>query len=406
MEANPSAKQFTFSDVTAMKKVFALKKRIRAVAGGTSASKTISILTWIIDYCQSPQSRSKICTIASESYPHLEKGAILDFKLMMLDRNYWDENRWNETKHTYQFETGHRVEFSTMDTITKARGPRRDVLFINECNALSWPIVDQLVIRTREIVWLDWNPSEEFWFYSEMLGKRDDVEFITLTYKDNEALDASTVKEIESHRNNPAWWTVYGEGKLGVSVGRIYKDWAIIDTVPHEARLVRRGLDFGYSNDPSALIDIYEFNGGFILDEQLFQKGMQNNQIASFVKTIPEPQMLIIADSAEPKSIDELKTNGLNVLPSNKGPGSVNQGIQFVQGQRISVTSRSLNVIKEYRNYLWLVDRDGKSTNTPSGGFDHSMDAIRYALEGFKPKEPEKPTYQQPAYQPVSEYEG
>lgn len=385
MEENLSTKKFNFSDTTATQKIFGLKKRIRAVAGGTSASKTISILVWIIDYCQTKQSKSKLASVVSESHPHLEKGAILDFQNIMKDRGYWNEDRWNQSKHTYTFETGNKLEFYSVDTYGKAHGPRRDVLFVNECNNLSFKIVDQLITRTREIVWMDWNPSEEFWFYTEMQPNRTDIDFITLTYKDNEALDPITVQEIESHMNNKQWWTVYGLGQLGATESRIYTGWQIIDAIPHEARLERRGLDFGYTNDPTTITDVYSYNGGYIFDEQLYQKGMSNKQIADVLLSLPSPQTLVVADSAEPKSIDDIKMYGVNIIPAEKGPGSVNQGIQFVQDQKVSVTQRSINLIKEYRNYLWTTDKDGKVINIPIDIFNHCLDGVRYALSLFRP---------------------
>ena len=366
-----------FKDTTATKKIFSLNQRIRAVAGGTSASKTISILVWLIDYAQSTE--NELISVVSESFPHLMKGAMLDFENIMKAQGYWSDNDWHATQHTYTFAKGSKIEFFSVDTYGKAHGPRRDVLFVNECNNLEYNIVDQLITRTRKIVWMDWNPSTEFWFYTEMLGKRDDIDFITLTYLDNEALDAITVKEIESHKHNKNWWQVYGLGQLGVAEGRIYKNWNLIDDIPFEAKLYRRGLDFGYTNDPSALVDVYQYNGGYILDEAFFQKGMSNKDIADAINALEE-KCLVIADSSEPKSIDEIRGYGVLILPAKKGQGSVNQGIQLVQQQKISVTKRSLNVLKEYRNYLWQKDKDNNILNVPEEGFDHSMDAIRYAL--------------------------
>ena len=162
---------------------------------------------------------------------------------------------------------------------------------------------------------------------------------------------------------------------------KIYKDWAIIDEIPHEARLERYGLDFGYSNDPTSIVAIYKYNGGFIFDEICYQKGLSNKQIADIL--INSPRALVVADSAEPKSIDELKLYGVNVLPSLKGQGSVNKGIQFIQDQRISITKRSVNGLKEYRNYLWKVDKEGRIINTPEDIFNHFLDAVRYALDSF-----------------------
>lgn len=376
---------FNFQNVSAMRKVFALRKRIRAVAGGTSASKTISIMVWIIDYCQVRQSKNKLVSVVSESYPHLEKGAMLDFENIMKDRGYWKDERWNQTKHVYTFETGNKLEFYSVDTYGKAHGPRRDVLFINEANNLEYKIVDQLITRTRETIWMDWNPSEEFWFYTEMLPNRSDIDFITLTYLDNEALDQNTVNEIESHRHNKNWWQVYGLGQLGVIESRIYKDWKVIEEIPHEARLERRGLDFGYTNDPTALVSVYYYNGGYIVDEEIYRKGLLNKPIADLINNQNKlPETLVIADSAEPKSIDEIKLYGVNILPAVKGQGSIATGIQFVQAQKISVTKRSINLIKEYRNYLWKTDpKTDRITRDPEEGNDHCMDAIRYALNSI-----------------------
>lgn len=372
-----------FKDTTATKKIFSLTKRIRAVAGGTSASKTVSIIVWCIDYAQS--TKGKLISIVSESFPHLEGGAIRDFTNIMKGQGYWNDNRWHATKHIYTFETGSVIEFISVDNYGKAHGPRRDILFINECNNLSYQIVDQLIIRTKEIVWLDWNPSAEFYFYTEMLPNRpDDIDFITLTYKDNEALDETTIQEIESHKNNKNWWTVYGLGQLGTIEGRIYKDWQVINGVPFEARLERRGLDFGYSVDPTAIVDVYYYNGGYILDEQVYRKGLLNSAIAGLLQNFLKPDTIVIADSAEPKSIDEIKLYDINIFPAVKGQGSISTGIGFVQAQQISVTSRSLNLLKEYRAYMWKSDpKTGRFIKEPEAGNDHLMDATRYALNSI-----------------------
>ena len=372
-----------FQRTTATEKILSLQKRIRAVAGGTSASKTFSILMWIIDYCQS--SPNEVVSIVSETLPHLKRGSMRDFQNIMIAHGYFDDARWNKSDFIYTFESGTKLEFFSADQPQKVRGLRRDVLFLNECNNVPFETFSQLEVRTKKIIWLDWNPVSEFWFYTDVL-KNFNPDFITLTYKDNEALDPAIVQSIESRKYDKGWWQVYGLGELGVPEHRIYRDWQLIDEIPHEARLERYGLDFGYTNDPSTLVAVYYYNGGFILDEILYQKGLTNKQIADTL--LINPRAITMADSAEPKSIDEIKSYGVTMIPAAKGKGSVNQGIQFVQAQRISVTKRSTNIIKEYRNYLWEVDKDGKIINEPSHLFSHSMDAIRYALDSFKKKEP------------------
>ena len=378
-----------FQDTTATRRIFELKKRISAVAGGTSASKTISIMIWLIDYCQTVQKGLKLATVTSESYPHLQKGAMLDFQNIMKDRGYWKDELWHDTKHIYSFETGNKLEFATFDTYSKAHGSRRDVLFVNEGNNMSYNIVDQLMVRTREKVWLDWNPTNEFWFYHEILGKRDDVDFITLTYKDNEALDEMTVKEIESHKDNRGWWQVYGLGQLGVLEGRIYKDWLEFDEVPEEAILRRYGLDFGYTNDPTVIVAIYYWNNMYIIDEVAYLKGLSNKSIADILDG--RERAMVVADSAEPKSIDEIHGYGINIVGAKKGQGSVYQGIQWVQGLKVGITKRSVKTLKAYRNYLFFVDKNGVVTNDPDDTiheWSNSMDAIRYGLDSFRPLEP------------------
>lgn len=374
-----------YQATTALHKLLALKRRIRGVAGGTSASKTIGIEQILIDKSQSDPV-PKLTSIVSESFPHLKRGSMRDFLGIMNAHAYFDDSRWNKSDYIYTFETGSQIEFFSADQPSKVRGPRRDRLFINEANNVPYETFDQLTIRTKDEIWLDWNPTNEFWFYSEV-KTREDCDFLTLTYKDNEALDAAIVAEIESHRGNRQWWRVYGRGLLGELEGKIYRDWAIIDDIPHEARLERYGLDFGYSNDPSAIVAIYYYNGGYIVDEIAYQKMLTNKQLADIVNN--QNRALIVADSAEPKSIDEMKLYGCNIIGAQKGQGSVSQGIQYVQDKRMSVTKRSVNVIKEYRNYLWEMDKDGKSLNVPAHEFSHSMDAVRYGMDSLRPPQAE-----------------
>lgn len=382
---------------TATKKIRALKKRIRAVQGGTSASKTIGILQNLVDFAQS-DTKPTLTSIVSETLPHLKKGARLDFINIMEQQRYWQQKRWNATDSIYTFETGSKIEFFGADQADKVRGPRRDRLFINEANNVSFEIFDQLELRTNEFAYLDWNPTNEFWFYINVLGKRPDIDHLILNYRDNEAIPPEILRSLLTRKTRKSWWQVYGEGQLGEVEGKIYTGWEIIDEVPHVARLERRWLDFGYSNDPTSIGDIYYYNGGYILDELLYQKGMLNKPIADFLLNQRNPQTLVIADSAEPKSIDEIKLHGVNIIGAEKGPDSVRNGIALVQDQRISVTKRSINTIKEYRNYLWLVDRDGKILNEEDVACEnHSMSGIRYALTSII----KKPVFKMPSATPV-----
>lgn len=300
----------------------------------------------------------------------------------MESHGYYKEARWNRTDCYYTFETGSKIEFFSADQPSKVRGPRRDRLFMNECNNMPYETFDQLEVRTREVIYLDWNPTTEFWYYDQV-AERDDVDFLIITYKDNEALDPAIVASIEQRKHHKEWWKVYGEGQLGEVETRIYKGWQIVDEVPFEARLERYGVDFGYTNDPTSIVAIYYHNGGYIIDEIAYQKGLSNKQIADIINA-QEKVSLVVADAAEPKSIDELRLYGLSVVAGKKGAGSVNQGIQYVQGQKVSMTKHSINVIKEYRNYVWITDKEGVIINEPDHLFSHSMDAIRYALNSIR----------------------
>lgn len=367
-----------FIVTTATKKLLRLKKRIKAVQGGTSAGKTISILQILIDKCQRDNTPT-LTSVVSESFPHLKRGAIRDFLMIMEEHKYFDPKRWNRTDYAYTFETGSRLEFFSADQPGKVRGPRRDRLFINEANNVPYETFDQLEVRTKDEIWLDWNPTNEFWYYEEV-EKRSDVEHIILTYKDNEGLAKEIVDSIEQRKNRPGWWKVYGLGQLGEVEGKIYRGWDIVEEIPRTARLERYGLDFGYSNDPATIVAVYYHDGGYIWDEIMYQRGMSNKRIADMIKDQEQPSVLVVADSAEPKSIDEIKGYGINIVGAEKGKDSVNHGIQLVADQKIAVTKRSVNVIKEYRNYLWKTDKDGKVLPVPEHEFSHSMDAGRYAM--------------------------
>ena len=364
-----------FIQTTALKKILSLKKRLKIIQGGSSAGKTIGVLLIFIDKAQSQ--KGYLASVVSETMPHLKRGAARDFIAIMESHGYYNENRWNKTELTYTFETGSKIEFFSADQPAKVRGPRRRDLFINEANNISYETYTQLAIRTDGDIYLDYNPVAEFWVHTDIIPKMEH-DFVILTYEDNEALPESIKKEIESRRDHKNFWTVFGLGQVGEIEGKIYNGWQTIDEIPFEARLERYGLDFGYTNDPTTIVAIYYYNGGWILDEKLYQFGMSNREIANTLKTYRPA--LIIADSAEPKSIDEIRSYGVNLTGAEKGKDSKKHGIQLIQDQPISVTKQSVNLIKEYRNYMWMTDKNGKILNEPEDGNDHCMDAMRYAI--------------------------
>jgi phage terminase large subunit len=362
---------------TAQNKIAQLKKRVRIVRGGTSSSKTFSIIPMLITYAV--QKDNTEISIVSESIPHLRRGAIRDFLKIMQMVGMYDPNKWNKSSLTYTFSNNSFIEFFSADQPDKLRGARRDVLFINECNNVDWESYYQLAIRTRKFIYLDYNPVSEFWVDTELVHDADS-EMIVLTYKDNEALDSSIVTEIEKAKEKAEtseywrnWWAVYGLGQIGNLEGVIFSNYQLIDTIPSDARLLGCGVDFGYSVDPTAIVEVYQYNDQRIIKEICYRTGMLNSDIAKVLpKGVP-----VYADSAEPKSIEEIRRFGISIKGVTKGKDSINYGIQVMQGQNYMITKDSTNLIKELRGYCWDKGKDGKTLPIPVGD-DHIIDAWRY----------------------------
>jgi phage terminase large subunit len=263
----------------------------------------------------------------------------------------------------------------------KLRGARRDILFINECNNVTFESYQQLSIRTKKFIYLDYNPTNEFWVHTELLSDLNS-DFVILTYKDNEALDKAIVSEIERAKDKALtssywanWWNVYGLGQIGSLEGVIFNNWKQIDTIPNDAKLLGTGIDFGYTNDPTAIIEVYKWNNQRILNEICYQTQLSNAQISKYITN----RLPCFCDSAEPKSIAELRRLGLNATGVKKGADSINFGIQIMQEQDYLITKSSTNLINEFRKYSWDKDkRTGSQTNKPIDMFNHAMDAVRY----------------------------
>lgn len=365
-----------FKYTTAIDKLRSLKTRIKVVQGGTSAGKTFGIIPILID--EAIRTEGLEISIVSESLPHLRRGAMKDFlKIMTWTQRYRDD-RWNRTLYQYTFSNGSFIEFFSADQPDKLRGARRDVLYVNEANNILFESYNQLSIRTRQSIWIDFNPTAEFWAHTELLSDSDSS-YLKLTYNDNEALDASTVKEIEKAREKGKtssywanWWQVYGLGEIGNLEGVVFDNWDEIE-LPKEARLVGTGLDFGYTNDPSAIIDLYTWNDTYIFDEVLYDKEQSNEMLSFHLKK----RGIVVCDSAEPKSIAHLRQCGVQAIGAKKGKDSIQFGIERMLNKRFYITSSSTNLIKEIRAYCWEVDRTNKRLNTAKG-VDHAIDAARY----------------------------
>ncbi len=372
-----------FQVTTALKKLAKLKKRKRVVQGGTSASKTWSILPLLIDKAQSVPNRE--ISVVSESIPHLRRGALKDFLKILVATGRFDANKFNKSTLKYTFSNGSYIEFFSADQDDKLRGARRTDLYVNEANNVSFEAYNQLAIRTSGTIWIDFNPTSTFWAHTE-IATQEDADFIKLTYKDNEGLPLPIVKELESNRVKALtstywanWCSVYLDGEIGNLEGACIPDWSRIDKLPEEARLLCYGMDFGYTNDETTLIGLYKWNDGYIFDEVIYQKGLLNSDISRLLKE-GDIKDIVWADSAEPKSIAELKSYGHLVEPVKKGKDSIIYGLNLINQNKIYVTSNSVNLINELQNYVWLKDREGNTLNKPISRYDHCIDSCRYAL--------------------------
>ena len=364
---------------TAINKILKLKKRVKIIQGGTSAGKTFGILPILID--KAAKTPRLEVSIVAESIPHLRRGALKDFLNIMKWTNRFFDSRYNKSLLRYEFANGSYIEFFSADDSSKLRGARRDILYINECNNVAFNSYNELSIRTKSDIYLDFNPANEFWVHTELKGEVDS-DFLILTYKDNEALDYRIVKEIEKNKAKSKtsaywenWWRVYGEGLVGMLEGVVFSNWKVIDKIPDEAKLLGYGVDFGYSVDPSTIIEVYNLDGKRILNEICYETGLVNTEIAKRMKS----EVIAYADSSEPKSIEEIRRTGQKIKGVTKGADSINFGIQIMQSQSYLVTSKSANLIKELRSYCWDKDRKtGAQIGKPVDYMNHAIDAVRY----------------------------
>ncbi|NDV69249.1 PBSX family phage terminase large subunit [Dysgonomonas sp. 25] len=344
--------------------------------GSTRSSKTYSILQLLYSLAERSD-EPLVISVVSESLPHLKRGCIRDFRDMLLREERWDAHSWNATEKIYSINKS-MIEFFSADNAGKVHGPSRNILYINECINIDYEIFRQLAIRTTKNVFLDCNPSHAFWLDEKVLGK-EDAFLIHSTYKDNEFLSAAQVKEIESNRDDENWWRIYGEGVTGMLEGAIIRNWDITADMPELYKSRWIGIDFGFTNDPTAIVDVRLSGGELWIDELLFAKGYDNMMIADHLVEMAVPRDTpIIADSAEPKSIKEITTQGWHVEAAKKGKDSIIAGISILNRYHKNVTSRSLNIIEEYRNYRWQTDQHGRFVNRPEDKFNHSIDAQRY----------------------------
>lgn len=350
-------------------------KKIVAHQGGTRSGKTYNILLWIIlDYCQ--QNTSKTVTICRNTFPALRATVMRDFFEILKKHNIYLEQHHNKTNSEYNL-SGNLVEFISLDQPQKVRGRKRDMLFCNEANELTYEQWNQLLFRTEGRIIIDFNPSDEYHFIYDKILPREDCDFYITTYKDNPFLDPTLVEEIERLKETDEhYWQIYGLGLRGISKATIFNFTE--GKRPEDAELVGYGMDLGFSVDPSSLIEVYQKDYTLYCRELLYRTMMTTADIHNFLKT-QNLQEYVYIDSAEPRLIEELRRMGNKVRPTLKGQDSIRAGIDLLKRYKLVLDPQSDNLIREMRNYKWQEDRTGKLLNKPVAANDHTIDSLRYA---------------------------
>lgn len=351
-------------------------QRIIVNKGSTRSSKTWSIMQLLYLIAEN-SATTRLISIVSESMPHLKKGCIRDFETMLRSEKKWDHKAWNATDKIYRINNSF-IEFFSADQPGKVHGPARDILFMNECINIPYETYRQLAIRTRETVFLDFNPSYEFWVDDKILPRSEST-LIHSTYLDNDYLTKAQISEIESNKTDNDWWQVYGLGKTGSKLGLVMQNWEIVQQLPNTFKQRWIGIDFGFTNDPTAIVDIRLSEGILWMQELLYAKCYDNIMICDHLDQLQVARNIpIIADSAEPKSISEIRNRQWTIEPAKKGRDSILAGLSILNRYPKCITQNSTNLISEFRNYRWQTDASGNPVNIPCDKFNHAIDAIRY----------------------------
>jgi len=349
--------------------------------GGSSASKTFSILQILVEIARKYK---KQIDIVGLSVPHLKSGVLNDMPSVMEGFGLSFHDMYSVADKKLTFPSGGVINFLSFDKLGKAHGGRRDILFINEANHVHYNIAEQLMIRTRETVFIDYNPTNEFWVHTKLMKEQaDKCILIKSTYKDNQFLEDRIIQTLESKRGDGTnnFWRVYGMGELGVAEGLVFENFEESEFDIHAFSKYRNGIDWGFSNDPFAFVRVAIEQNTLYICEEIYQRGLLNKDSAEMVRRIVRGEP-VRCDSAEPKSINEYNSLGVQAISVRKGPGSIASGIKKIQAyDRVVIHKNCVNVLDEFKNYQWEKDKNGTQMAEPAGGWDHAIDAIRYALE-------------------------
>jgi phage terminase large subunit len=351
------------------------KERVNINQGGTSSGKTYTIMDLL--FCIGMEESEQVITVVGQDIPNLKKGAYRDAKKIWGDSKIYQQwyGKPNETERIFTCINGSIIEFNSYQDEQDAKSGKRDYLFVNEGNGISYQIYWQLQQRTKKKVFIDYNPTFRFWAHDIM--SEPNTKVIISDHRNNPYLTLEQHERIESISDKELF-KVYARGLTGKIEGLVYTNWSLVDEMTKDYKKRFTGIDFGFTNDPTAIIDVRLSNGELWLDEYEYRTGMLNSDIAKTIKEFGIERIETIADSAEPKSIAELKTHGIRIEGAVKGADSIKNGIDILKRYHLNVTKRSKNIRKELLSYKWKVDRDGNLTNEPIDNFNHSLDPVRY----------------------------
>lgn len=355
--------------------------RIRGIAnkGGTRSGKTWAALQLLHILCKSCEKPLVVSCVAA-TLPMVKRGMQRDFRQMLIAESEWDEEAFNKTEGSYTYPNGSMIEFFGIDNASKVHGPARDILFVNEAQSIPRETFRQLDIRTRKKVIIDFNPVRKFWGETEFVGDR----YVTIhsTYKDNPYLTEEQISAIEKNRNDANWWRVYGEGETGGVEGNVYPEYEVIEDIPETFTGRCLGLDFGFVNDPTAIVDLRFEGWDLYVDLLCYETGLLNANIADYLNSNGLNRIVTVCDNAEQKSIVELQQKRVKAMPCIKGRGSVAGGIAQVKQFKMHVTRRSVKMLDELDNYKWIKDESSDTyTNEPIDDWNHALDAMRYGVD-------------------------
>ncbi|MDO3644716.1 PBSX family phage terminase large subunit [Mucilaginibacter sp. L3T2-6] len=354
-------------------------KQIIVNQGGTSSGKTYSILQVI--FCLACESAMQVFTVVGQDIPNLKAGALRDANNIFYS---WPQlqalvKSYNRTDRVFEFHNGTIIEFKSYDDAQDAKSGKRDYLFINEANGISYDIYSELALRTRSKIFIDYNPNSAFWVHDKVMG-RPGVQVIISDHRHNPFLPDQTKQKIEALKEeDEEQWRVYARGLTGKVSGLIFNNWLVCDEVPADAKLIAAGLNFGFSNDETGLVMVYKQDGELWIDEILYQTGLTNTDIsARLTQKGISKNTDIIADSSEPKSIEDLRRLGWKITGAKKGADSINNSIDILRRYKLNVTRRSTNLREELSRYKWRTDRAGRTLNEPVDTWNHLIDPLRY----------------------------